>query len=91
MNINSINIYKSKQSEKLIFKQGNLEKIFELLYQLIFIIAIPYFFGGLEFYNDLINNEPIEISITFVISFFIACLLLLSLININYLKRIKGI
>lgn len=56
-----------------------------------FVIAFP-FIWILEFNSDLTKNQPIGMSLTFLIlSLTFSYLLIYSILNLNTLKRIKGL
>tara|TARA_B100001059_G_C17706947_1_gene513321 strand:+ start:442 stop:1050 length:609 start_codon:yes stop_codon:yes gene_type:complete len=89
--INQIDIPKSKQAEKLVFKRWILERIAEYFLYGMFVIAFP-FISFMEFNSDLTKNEPIGISLTFfTLSLILSSLLIYSILNLNTLKRVKGI
>ena len=86
-----IDIPKSKQTQKLVFKQWVLESISE--YFLYFMFVVPFPFAAImEFTSDLSKNESIGVSFTFlIISFTFSFMLIYSIMNLNTLKRIKGL
>ena len=89
--INQINISKSKQTKKLVFKQWIIERIFYYLVEGMFIIALP-FLASLEFYSDFSKNEPIGISLgLLLLSLIFSSLLLYSVLNLYGLARIRGL
>src|SRR5690606_26644792 len=86
-----IDISKSKQSEKLIFRQGIFDKLSETIFQLVFIVVLVYM-SGLKLYYDWLRNEPIGFSLVLVIlSGLTLGLLIYSIINLNSLTRIVGL
>jgi hypothetical protein len=86
-----IDISKSKKAEKLITRQWFLEKLFEYLLPLMIVGMFP-FMALMEFNSDLNKNEPIGLSLSFLIlSLIIGGLMIYSIFNVYKLKRIKGI
>ncbi len=89
--INQIDIPKSKQTEKLVFKQWLLERIAEYFVYGMLVIAFP-FISFMEFNSDLTKNEPIGMSlILLILSLTFSFLLIYSIMNLYTLKRIKGL
>ncbi|PQV44726.1 hypothetical protein CLV33_11813 [Jejuia pallidilutea] len=86
-----IDISKSKTSGKLITRQWILEKIFEYLLPLMIVGMFP-FIAIMEFNSNLKKDEPIGLSIVFLIfTLVIGGFMIYSIFNVYKLKRIKGI
>ena len=89
--INQIDIPISKQAEKLVFKQWILERIAKYFLYGMFVVAFP-FISIMKFNWTLTKNEPIGISLgLLILSLTFSFLLIYSILNINKLKRIKGL
>ena len=75
----------------MIFKQRILERIAEYFIFGIFVIAFP-FVTIMEFNSDLTKNEPIGTSFfLLILSLIFSGLLIYSILNLNALKRLKGL
>ena len=91
MNRIPIDISKSKKAEKLITRQWFLEKLFEYLLPLMLTGMFP-FIAIMEFNSNLNNDEPIGLSLVFLIfTLIIGGFMLYSIFNVYKLKRIKGL
>ena len=91
MNRIPIDISKSKKAEKLITRQWFLEKLFDYLLPLMLVGMFP-FIALLEFNSNLNKDEPIGLSLAFLIfTIIIGGLMIYSIFNVYKLKRIKGI
>ena len=86
-----IDISKSKTSGNLITRQWILGKIFEYLLPLMIVGIFP-FIAIMEFNSNLNKDEPIGLSLTFLIfTLIIGGFMIYSIFNVYKLKRIKGI
>ncbi len=87
----SIDIPKSKSAERLITKQWLINKLLDYLLPLM-IVGMFVFITIMEFKSDLKNNEPIGLSLTFLIlTTTIGAFVIYALLNLYKLKRIKGL
>ena len=86
-----IDIPKSKKTGKLISRRWLLEKLFEYLLPLMLVGMFP-FMAIMEFSSDLNKNEPIGLSLSFLIfTLTIGGFMIYSIFNVYNLKRINGI
>lgn len=91
MNRIPIDISKSKKAEKLITRQWFFEKLFDYLLPLMLVGMFP-FIAIMEFNSNLNKDEPIGVSIAFLIfTLIIGGFMIYSIFNVYKLKRIKGI
>jgi uncharacterized membrane protein len=91
MNILIVDIQKSKQAEKLIYKRWILDQIADYFIYAITLVIFPLIWIS-EFNSDLTKNQPIAMSFTLLIlSLTFSFLLLYSILSLNTLKRIKGL
>lgn len=87
----TIDIQKSKQLEKLIFGQSFFDKITETFFSLFFVFAW-LFVAVLQFYFDFTREQPLGLSLTFLIfTISLTYLLFYSIRKMYTLKRINGI
>ncbi|MEP0264284.1 hypothetical protein [Dokdonia sp.] len=86
-----IDILKSIQAERLVTKRWLLEKIIDYSMYSLFASLFP-FIAIMQFSSDLSKNEPIILSLLFLILVItISSLLVYSIINLYSLKRISGL
>jgi len=91
MSVLKVDIQKSIQAEKLIFKRCFLEEITDYFLYGMMVICFP-FIWVLELNSDLTKNQPIGMSFTLLIlSLTFSILLIYSILNLNTMKRIKGL
>ena len=87
----AIDIPKSIQTEKLVIKEWLFVKISEYVFYLMFVLSFP-FIAIMDLISNLNRNEPVGLSIFFLIlSLVLSCLLIYSILNINSTRRISGL
>ncbi|SFO02023.1 hypothetical protein SAMN04487989_1126 [Bizionia echini] len=87
----SIDISKSKKTEKLVIRQWLINKLLDYLIPLT-ITGIFIFMSTMELKSDLENSEPIALTLTLsLITISIGIFVIYSLKNLYKLERIKGL
>jgi len=91
MRYDKIDITKSKEKERVIRKTGFLEWVSDLIVYTMIVGFFPIY-SGMFLYFEWERNKYLNLAILlFVISLAIGGLLLYSVLNLDRLKRIKGI
>jgi hypothetical protein len=91
MNTYQIDITESKKAEKLVFKKWFLTKLFDIIFELPYILFFP-FVSGMNLFSKIDNQEPYGIALFyFIIAVTVCGMLFYSVYHLNTLIRFNGI